>query len=202
MKTRNILTITSVAIGTAALTVATFWSGPIEAGADDDGPHAQIEQPTLTCSGVQLSAKPAGDQAIKAGDQPQFKLTAVNSTSETKTANFQVALTCTAPISPLSRAIPVPETVWHEDETLTLKAGEKRTVLLKPRTSIAANKAFTVYLVKTSTTSPTPALASVPKFFQPGAQSVAACTFSTATNTPDSFPVAFRNEKPVILSNK
>jgi hypothetical protein len=54
MKTKDLLTITSVAVGTAALTVAAFWAGPIGAGGDGDEPN-KVPQPRLVSHGAELT---------------------------------------------------------------------------------------------------------------------------------------------------
>ena len=70
MNTKDILTITTVALGTATWTVAAFWAGPIEAGSDADTPPAKIAKSRFLSHAVELTLSPAAGQVFKAGDQP------------------------------------------------------------------------------------------------------------------------------------
>ena len=58
MKTKDILTITTAALGTATLTVAAFWAGPTDAGHDADAPPAKIAKPRLISHGVEMALAP------------------------------------------------------------------------------------------------------------------------------------------------
>src|SRR5512136_1541233 len=97
MKAKDILTITTVALGTATLTVAAFWAGSIEAGNDADAPPAKIAKSRLVSHGVELTLAPAGGRVFKAGDQPEFELTALNTTKEAANVSVGVTVKATAP---------------------------------------------------------------------------------------------------------
>lgn len=187
MKTKDILTITTVAVGTAALTVVTFWSNPLNAGLDPEGPATKIKQPKLVCNGLELSLVHPGSQAIKAGDRPQFELTAVNTARETRTAKVLVEMTCTAPTSPLSRTIAMPTELWQQEQTLTLKAGETRTLPLASTAAVPTNNLISVHLYdldpSVATITSVPTGAKPVGFFRPSLRDIVALTFSTVTNT-------------------
>ncbi len=191
MKKKDVLTITTVALGTAALTVASFWTRPIDAGTDPEGPAVTIVQPTLATRGLELSVSYPGKERIKAGDRPHFELKAVNTTSEMKAAKVCVAITATAPVSMLARTIPMPTVVWQREEPLTLKPNETLQIPLAIMTGMPANQAMSVQLSEGEAAA-LPAVnsaintASKPLFLQ---QSIVAFTFSTATNTHSSSPV-------------
>jgi hypothetical protein len=146
MKTKDILTITTVAVGTAVLTVTTFWTGPMEAGIDAEGPPAKIAQPKLACHGVEMTLAPPGGRTFKAGDQPKFELTAVNKTDQAASAKVCVRLTSSAPASPLSRAMVMPQVLWQQEEIVMLKANETKVIPLTARTNLPANALISVQL--------------------------------------------------------
>ena len=57
MKTKDMLTITTVALGTTTLTVAAFWAGPIEAGADADTPPPPPAGPSRRANSQSLNSQ-------------------------------------------------------------------------------------------------------------------------------------------------
>jgi hypothetical protein len=97
MKTKDILTITTVALGTATLTVAAFWAGPIEAGGDADAASAKIAKPQLVSHGVEMTLAATGGRVFKAGDQPEFELTALNTTNQPASVSVCVTMTASSP---------------------------------------------------------------------------------------------------------
>ena len=103
MKTKDILTIATAALGTATLTVAAFWAGPIDAGNDADAPPAKIAKSRLVSRGVEMALAPAGGRTFKAGDQPEFELTALNTTNQP--ASVSVCVTMTSSVTG-RRAVP------------------------------------------------------------------------------------------------
>ena len=145
MKAKDILTVTSVALGTATLTVATFWSGPLDAGIDA-APPATIAKPSLVSHGVEMTIAAVGGQVFKAGEQPVFELTAVNRTNQDAGAAVCVAMTCSAPADPLSRVIRMPSTLWQQEQVVTLKPGETKVYGLSTRTNLPANNLISVSL--------------------------------------------------------
>jgi hypothetical protein len=193
MKKKDVLTITTVALGTAALTVVTFWSGPIDAGTDPEGPAVKIVQPKCITGGMEWSLNYPGKQQIKVGDQPQFELTAVNLSKERKTANICVVMTGTAPASPFARTITMPSVIWQHDRTLTLNAGEKRSITLPATSSIPGNQLISVQLAENKkNTAGAPDLTPLSTFTLPelAPRAVVAFTFSTITNETSSLRLA------------
>ena len=122
MKTKDILTITTVALGTATLTVAAFWAGPIDAGSDADAPPAKIAKSRLVSHGVELTLASAGGRAFKAGDQPEFELTALNTTNQPASVSVCVTMTASSPTDALSRVIRLPSVLWQQEQVVTLQA--------------------------------------------------------------------------------
>ena len=146
MKTKDILTITTVALGTATLTVAAFWAHPIEAGGDADAPPSKIAKSQLVTHGVELTLTPADGRAFKAGDQPQFELTALNTTQEAASAAVQVTMTSVSPASMVSRVGPMPRVLWKREQIVTLKPNEKKALNLGTSTNLPANSVISVSL--------------------------------------------------------
>src|SRR5512140_1969037 len=90
MKRKDLLTIATVAVGTATLTVAAFWARPIEAGAEVDAPPAKINQSRLVARGIEMTLTSASGQLYQAGDQPKFELTALNTSAQPAEASVFV----------------------------------------------------------------------------------------------------------------
>jgi len=194
MKTKDILTITSAALGTAALTLVTFWPGPSDAGTEAQEAATRIAQPKLVCQDIELSLAHPGGQAIKAGDRPQFELTAVNTAKETRTAKVCATMSSSAPENRLSRTIQMPTELWHQEETLTLKAGETRVIPLAVTAGVPANSLVSVHLV--DMVPGAPAIPEVPREIgptvhrMPYVHEIVALNFSTMGETPSSEHVA------------
>ena len=77
MKTKDILTIATTALGTATLTVA-FLASPTTSGTDANSQAVTIAKPKLVANGIEMMLSAAEGRQFKAGDQPAFELCAVN----------------------------------------------------------------------------------------------------------------------------
>jgi hypothetical protein len=146
MKTKDILTITTVALGTATLTVAAFWAGPIEAGSDADASPANIAKARLVAHGVEMILAPADGRVFKAGDQPEFELTAINTTQQPASASVQVTMTSFAPADAMSRMGPRPKVLWQRQQIVTLQPNETKALTLSASTNLPANSVISVSL--------------------------------------------------------
>jgi hypothetical protein len=146
MKTKDILTITTVALGTATLTVAAFWAGPIEAGSDADAPPSKIAKSRLVAHGVELTLAPADGRVFKAGDQPEFDLTALNTTQQPASASVRVAMTSSSPEDRMSRVIRLPKAMWQQEQVVSLQPGETKTFTLSANAKLPANSVIAVSL--------------------------------------------------------
>ena len=187
MKTKDLLAITTVALGTAALTVVTFWSGPIDAGIEAEGPTTKITHPKLKCNEVEFSVAHRGLWAIKAGDRPEFQLTAINTTKQPRTAKVEIIMSASPPVSALSRTIAMPRVLWRREQEVTLNPDETRVIPLSVGTNTPANSNVSIRLADMS-----PSVAQVTKApgeipfksaVQPLRNEIVAFTFSTVTNT-------------------
>ena len=146
MKTKDILTITTVALGTAMLTVAAFWAGPIEAGSDADAPPAKIANSRLLSHGVEMTIAPASGRAFRAGDQAEFELTALNTTNQAASASVCVTMTSAAPTDAFSRVIRMPTVLWQQEQVVTLQPNETKVLTLCSTTNLPANSIISVSL--------------------------------------------------------
>jgi hypothetical protein len=146
MQTKDLLTIATTALGTATLTVAGFWAGPLGAGSEADAPPAIIANARLVSHGVELGLAPAGARAFKAGEQPEFELTAVNTTDQPASTAVGVTLTASAPANALSRAVRVPLVLWQQEQVVTLNPKETKVLALCATTNLPPNSLISVLL--------------------------------------------------------
>jgi len=146
MKTKDILTITTVALGTATLTVAAFWAGPIEAGNDADAPPSKIARTRFVSHGVEMTLAAAGGRVFKAGDQPAFELTALNTTSQAASASVCITMNASSPADALSRAIRLPTVLWQQKQVVTLQPKETKVLALCASAKLPPNSVIAVSL--------------------------------------------------------
>jgi hypothetical protein len=146
MKIKDILTITTVALGTATLTVAAFWAGPIEAGGDADAPPAKIAKPRLISRGVEMTLAPADGRVFKAGEAPEFELTALNTTNQPASVSVCVTMTSSSPADALSRVIRLPKVLWQQEQVVTLQPNETKVYSLCASTNLPPNSVISVSL--------------------------------------------------------
>ena len=146
MKTKDILTITTVALGTAMLTVAAFWAGPSEAGGDADAPSAKIARSRFVSHGVEMTLASASGRVSKAGDQPEFELTALNTTNQLASVSVCVTMTSSSPADALSRVIRLPTVLWEQEQVVTLQPNETKVLALCASTNLPPNSVISVFL--------------------------------------------------------
>ena len=146
MKTKDILTIATVALGTATLTVAAFWAGPIEAGGDADAPPAKLAKSRLVSDGVELTLASADGRVFKAGDQPEFELTALNTTNQPANVSVCVTMTASSPADAFSRVIRLPKVLWQQEQVVTLQPHAAKVIALCASTNLPPNSVISVSL--------------------------------------------------------
>ena len=69
-----------------------------------------------------MTLAPAGGRVFKAGDQPEFELTALNTTNQPASASVCVTMTSAAPADALSRVIRMPTVLWQQEQVVRLGA--------------------------------------------------------------------------------
>jgi hypothetical protein len=146
MKTKDLLTVTTVAMGTAALTVATFWAGSMDADSEHEALAAKIATPKLVAQGVEMTLAPVGGETFKAGDEPAYELKAVNTTDKPANVSVRVAMASTAPADRMSRVAVQPATLWQDTRLLTLGPNETKVVTMASLEKLPANKQISVSL--------------------------------------------------------
>lgn len=146
MKTKDLLTIATAALGTAALTVAAFWAGPMDASNDADAPSAKIAKARLVSHGVELALAAAGGRTFHAGEQAEFELTALNTTDQPASVGVGVTLTASAPADALSRTIRLPSVLWQREQVVTLQPRETKVLTLCAQTNLPPNSVIAVSL--------------------------------------------------------
>ena len=146
MKTKDILTITTVALGTATLTVAAFWASPIEAGNDADAPPARIAKSRLLSHDVELTLAPAAGRVFKAGDQPEFELMALNTTNQPASVSVCVTMNSSSPADALSRVIRLPQVLWQQEQIVRLQPKETKVFAMHASTNLPPNSVISLSL--------------------------------------------------------
>ena len=146
MKTKELVMIATAAFGTATLTVVMFWTSPIDAGNDADTPPPKIAKSLLVSHGIELALAPSGGRAFKAGDQPEFELTAVNTTQQPASASVWVTMTSSSPADMISRVGPRPKVLWQRQQIVTLPPNETKALTLGASTNLPANSVISISL--------------------------------------------------------
>lgn len=150
MNTKDLLTISTAAIATAALTVATLGGGSTEAGGDAAAPAAKITAPSLVTHGVTLTLNAKDNRVFKTGEQPEFELKAMNGT-QPATVHVALELNSTTMASLASRVMRSPNILWHDEMTLSLKPNETKVMALAAKTNLPPNCFISVVLREAGT---------------------------------------------------
>jgi len=184
MKTKDLVTITSVAAGTAVLTVMTFWPGPSVAGSEAEALPAKIATPKLLAKGVEFTLSAADPGDCRAGGAPRFELRAVNSSLQPAAVAVRISMTRMGATDMISRVARPESFVWQEDRLFTLKPNETQTVAIAPNTKLQPNNLVSVWLEEI-----VPVPADSHRFDSPGRRGprVLALSFPTGGKLP---PVA------------
>jgi hypothetical protein len=195
MKKQDLVTIVSVALSTATLTVLTFWSGPLEAGSEQQMPPREIAKPKLVSHGVEVTLAAAGGRTFAAGDEPAFDLEAVNTTGVPANLDIQILMTASSPTDAFSRVIAVPRVLWQQPQPLVLKPHETRIVKLTTGTKLPPNTLVSVALREAGAAPPqslagNPALQPVLQPAISPRSGVVALNFSTVTRAALRAPVS------------
>jgi hypothetical protein len=188
MKAKDVLTIATVALGTATITVLTFWSPGLEAGNEDNPLAALIAKPKLVADGIEMTLATAEGRTFKAGEQPVFDLKAINTTGQHAATIIQLVMTASSPQDMNSRLVRPPAFLCRQEQTVTLTANETKVIRLSTGTKLPGNSMIHVSLQKAE--SPTKSLlsgsavSSVLQAAESGPAGIVAMNFSTVTNAP------------------
>ena len=149
MKTKDILTIATTALGTATLTVA-FLASPTTSGTDANSQAVTIAKPKLVANGIEMTLSAAEGRQFKAGDQPAFELRAVNTLNQPSEVAICASMSSTAPSDRMSRLVAMPAVLWQEHLELALRPNETKVLALAARTNLPANRSIMVVLGQVS----------------------------------------------------
>jgi hypothetical protein len=186
MKTKDLITIATTALGTTTLTATLFWPGPLEAGLEAESLAAKIAKPKLVVQGVEMTFAAADGCDLKAGVEPRFELSAVNTTCGPATVTVRLAMTTSSPADALSRLPRRPSVLWQQHQCLTLKPNETKTVTILTQRKLPPNTMVALSLAESDPLQPqeaTGGLDPLPKL-QSAVSSrpeVVAMTFSTGS---------------------
>ncbi len=144
MKKQDLLTATTVALGTAALSVAAFWPGSLDAGDEEQRATAKIAQPKLFAEGVELSLSSPQDRTFREGDQPTFELAALNTNSTPVELTLHLAMSASSPADALSRVVRTPSMLWQADKSIVLAPGEAKKVAVPTATKLPSKNLISV----------------------------------------------------------
>jgi hypothetical protein len=156
MKTNDLVTFTATAVGAAALTVALFLGARLEAGTGANPLAPTIAKPELIASGIRMTLAPAGGRQFQAGDQPGFELTAVNTLNAPSCASVNLTVSAAAPSSPLSRTLAIPQLLWSQTQSLSLRPNESKTFTFIARTNLPPHRIISVFLSEAASIHPSP----------------------------------------------
>ena len=172
MKIHGALSVLAVAAATAAITLAVLLPGQVTAIDATEAVQPTIAKPTLTSLGCTFSIATI-EEAVKAGDTPTLELTATNPTDQPVEATITATMTSMAPMSRMSRMMPLPRSLWNRECTIGLKAGETKTLTLSPDVKLPAGQIISVQLTDkkqmvrlTLLEGPAPKLLTVPQVAQ------------------------------------
>jgi len=180
MKKKDILTIATAALGTATLTVTAFWAGPLDAGHDAEAPAPLAAKTRLVAHGVEIGLAASGGRIFQAGEQPEFELTATNTTNQTANVSVCVTMTASSLADALSRTVRLPAVMWWQEQIVSLGPNETKTLTLATRTNLPAKSVISVSLHDLDQKAPTPLAA------------IVALSFATTTNGASPFVASAR----------
>ncbi len=149
MTKNDVLTALSAATATAALTITTFWPGPLDAG-DPQPLPPKIAQPKLVANGVEISLAAAEGRTLTAGEEPVFELAALNTNSISAQVKLHMVMSATSPADSLSRVVRTPGVIWQTDQTLTLGPKEGQKLKLSCATKLPPFSLISVLLQETA----------------------------------------------------
>jgi hypothetical protein len=144
MKTKDLRIMTSIALGTATLTVLAFWPSALEAGNEANVLAAKIAQPKLVANGVELTLAAAEGRALQAGEEPTLELKAVNTTAEPVSLTVRLSMSSSSPQDLLSRRPRMPSILWEQPQAITLIGHETKVIKVPVGVKLPANQMMAV----------------------------------------------------------
>lgn len=143
MIARNLFSITSIALTTAATTLLIICPVLLDAEEETGSITPIIANPTLNVDGSQITLF-ADKESYELGDKPQLTLTAINPTDKRIAPKLRVEIAATSPMSRMSRVVAMPESLWIKESQIVLQPGETREIVLSPEISLPEGKTLTI----------------------------------------------------------
>ena len=111
-----------------------------------DTPPSKIAKPRFVAHGVEMTVAAVDGRVFKAGDQPAFELTALNTTDQPASASVCVTMTAASPANMISRVIRLPNVLWQQEQVVSLLPKETKILTLCVGTNLPANSLIAVSL--------------------------------------------------------
>jgi hypothetical protein len=147
----------------------------LDAGNDAEAPTPMIAKTRLVSRGIELGLAPAGGRTFQAGDQPEFELTAINTTNQTASVSLCVTMTASSLADALSRTVRLPLVLWRQEQIVSLGPNETNVLTLVTGTNLPAKSVVSVSLQDKEQKAPL------------GLGGIMALSFSTTTNGASPF---------------
>ena len=135
MTHRTLTTAAAATLAAFALTLAAFWPAEVRAMKERPDLRPEIALPTLAIDGCQVSLRRL-DGKPEAGSPPAVELKVVNPTDQAVELELAVSLMSRQPVSPLSRMIPMPRSLWQQKCRLSAAPGETRRLKLTTNANV------------------------------------------------------------------
>lgn len=145
MKRNDLAIVITVALSTAALTVASFWTTSLEAGGDGDSVAPTMAKPKLAVQGVEMTLSPV-DGTTQAGEKPVFQLAAANTSFKAADLKVRLAMTAMSLADATSRVVRMPRQLWQGDQDIVLGPGESKTFTVTAPAELPTNMLVSVIL--------------------------------------------------------
>lgn len=150
MKTNDVLIITTVALGTAALTISSLWPSSLNAG-DEAAMAPEVSKPKLISHGLELTMGMNPRKRPVAGEQPIFEVKALSLTNITTDVNLRIVMSAAGPADAFSRVLRLPEILWTDQRSLIVPPGGTKVVIFSPAKRLPPNKLISVSLQEVGT---------------------------------------------------
>ena len=130
MKKNDLMTIATIAMTTATLTVVNFWPATLEAGGNDATPPTRIDHPKLVSHGINLTLATPHGRTFGADDEAQLELTAANPTDQAATTSVAITVSASSPADRMSRVPRLPKALWQQNLPVALAPNETKTIAI------------------------------------------------------------------------
>jgi len=142
MRWHDAAVVAATAAATALVVLAVAWTGLAVA---TEGQPPEVQWPVLRVEGVEITLE-ADQAAYKAGDSPVVKLVAANPGQSPVSLEATLRMMAQPKGNDFSRRLPMPTKSWEHKCTISLGAGEKKTLSLPTEAKVAGGSTLFVSL--------------------------------------------------------